>query len=188
MKLSAMERKTIAALKELPMPALKQACLLPGSPGRVAKGEYCERIVSRCTDDLLDYHEAGWYSSSPMSGAIEYQGTMPQSSRSSGCDRMLNEALKAQRRSEGFEILIKVIPARQCVAMLVNDLRARAELTQEEACQPEQWHTLILELQLSRFFTPAQLKPMSVKNIRDNCHLGKNRLLQVMLGPVSEAA
>ncbi|MBB1485899.1 hypothetical protein [Oceanospirillum sediminis] len=183
-----MERKTLKMIKELPAPALRQACLLQGAPGRIARNEYCERLVSRCVDDLLGYHEAGWYSCSPMAGAMEYQGAMPQDIRRSGCDRMLNEAMKAQWRSEGFDVLIKTIPARQCIAMLVNDLRERTELTQEEACQAEHWEILTAQLQLSRFFTPARLKMMSVKNMRDNCHLGKNKLLQVMLGPVAEAA
>lgn len=188
MKISAMEQKTLKMIKQLPAPALQQACLLQGSPGRIARNEFFERLVSGCVDDLLGYHEAGWYTCSPMAGAIEYQGAMPQDVRRSGSDRMLNEAMKVQQRSEGFDELMKSIPARQCVAILINDLRERMGLTQDETCQTEQWETLINQLQLSRFFTPARLKIMSVKNMRDNCHLGKNKLLQVMLGSVAEAA
>ena len=165
-ELTAAERKKWRkTIKGLPFLAVKKMTDVEGEIGKLARKEYLKRLVAMLVDDLLGYDEPGWHSVSPMYGAIEYQGVMPQDVRQSGGDRMMNAAIRLRDKSPGW-VLLDWLPPRQLVALLVNDLRQRQGLTQAQACEPKEWERLVAQLQLSRFFEPALLGGMQGNLLR----------------------
>ena len=149
-ELSAAERKKWRKMiKTLPFIAVKKMADVDGVIGKLARKEHLNRLVAMLVDDLLGYDEPGWHSVSPMYGAIEYQGVMPQDVRQSGGDRMMNAAQRLRCKSKGW-VLMNRLPPRQLVALLVNDLRQRQGLTQAEACEPQEWERLVAQLQLRK--------------------------------------
>lgn len=145
----AQRKKWRKTIKGLPFLAVKKMTDVEGEIGKLARKEYLNRLVEMLVDDLLGYDEPGWHSVSPMYGAIEYQGVMPQDVRQSGGDRMMNAALRLKNKSPGW-VLMDKLPPRQLVALLVNELRQREGLTQAQACEPKEWERLVAQLQLSR--------------------------------------
>ena len=165
-ELTAAERKKWRkTIKGLPFLAVKKLTDVEGEIGKLARKEYLNRLVEMLVDDLLGYDEPGWHSVSPMYGAIEYQGVMPQDVRRSGGDRMMNAAILLRDKSPGW-VLLDRLPPRQLVALLVNELRQRQGLTQAEACEPQEWERLVAQLQLSRFFEPVLLGVMQGRGFR----------------------
>lgn len=165
-ELTAAERKKWRdMIKGLHFLAIKKMTNVEGEIGKLARKEYLKRLVAMLVDDLLGYDEPGWHSVSPMYGAIEYQGVMPQDVRQSGGDRMMNAAIRLRDKSPGW-VLMDKLPPRQLVALLVNDLRQRQGLTQAQACEPKEWERLVAQLQLSRFFEPVFLVGMQGSGFR----------------------
>jgi hypothetical protein len=163
-------------LSKLELTAVKVRCYSADDEiADLARGEYVNRLVTMLVDDLLGYDEPGWHSVSPMYGAIEYQGVMPQDVRKSGGDRMMNAALKLKNKSEGWQ-LMSLVPPRQLVALVVNDMRERLGLTQAEACVVQSWEILIGLLQLSRFFTPAASGVMTIGSLMKAVSVAKSSL------------
>lgn len=136
----------------------------------IARKEFVERLVAIRIDALLGHDEPGWHSISPMYGAIEFQGDVPQGVRQARGERVSVAAERLRSETKGDKLareLIDRLPPRQRVALLVDGLRKRYRLTQIEACSADRWSHLVGRLQLSRWLTPAQLKPMKHKRLRD---------------------
>lgn len=145
--------------------ALQRECQHEDWRSKIAWAEYIERLIAIRVDDLLGYDEPGWHSVSPQYAAIEFKGVIPQDVRQSGADRMPLAAERLRSENEASQLarkLIDSLPPRQRVAVLVDHLRKRYQMTRKEACKPENWQRLVGQLQLSRWMEPGKLGVMGV--------------------------
>lgn len=145
----------------------------------LARKAFAEQLLAIRLDTLLGYDEPGWHSVSPLYGAIEFHGSLPDGLRQKPSERVLQAAdrMRQMTRAETLATqLIDRLPVRQRLALLVDGLRQRYQMTRAAACQVESWAKLAGQLQLSRWLTPQQMKPMSPQQMGVSVGQARQRL------------
>ena len=146
---------------------------------QAALTELVDRLAHIAIDALMTHHEHGHQPASPIANA----GAGSASTSKSPLNSVELAAMNSHEQDTVTRLaldLLTWLKPKQAINLLFNNWAIRKGLT-VSSCLNSHWDKALAELQLSRWFTPAQLKKPAYKTVANNLSTGRKSYTLALL-------